>query len=113
MYDNSGNCVAGVVQPSTLALRERATRTVAFPGLNDEAWKKLQGSPKGQELIKQADALRIQQQAARKELGDIKNSPAPYKQKADQMIAVRKKLEDIGAEIGKMQEQATTVIEMH
>lgn len=101
------------MQPYSLEGRERATRTVAFPGLKDDAWKKLQGSPKGQELIKQADDLRIQQQAARKELGDIKSSPAPYRERAEKMISVRKKLDAIGDKIGKLQGQAEVVIQMH
>jgi len=112
VYDNGGKCLAGAVQPYSLAGRSRATRKAVFPALLDSDWEKLQSSRAGRDLIKEADSLRIRQQAAWKELGDIKNGSAPYKEKAQQMIAVNETLEKLGKEIGGMQAKAEQIFQL-
>lgn len=82
-----------------------STQQAVFPGIEPDKYKKLQSSPEGIALIKQAEELRVQQAAAQKAYDDLKRTGT-----GAQLTDANKKIKDIGNEIQKLQPKAQQIL---
>lgn len=80
-------------------------KQVAFPGISNDEYKKLQNSAKGQELIKQAESLRNQKAEAQS-----KFDAAARSGDAKQLSAATKNLDAVNANLNGMQKKAQNVL---
>jgi hypothetical protein len=93
----------GIPQPSGVS-----TRQAVFPGIDPNDYRKLANSPKGKELIKQADNLRAAQAQAEREFENLKRAGTAVS--GEQLTAADRKVRAIGNEIKQLQPKAQLIL---
>jgi hypothetical protein len=82
-----------------------STQQAVFPGLSDDSYKRLQNSPQGRALIKEADGYRAQQAQAQQDF-----KAAARAGNAEQLRIANQNLTKVNGQLDNMQKRAQKIL---